>query len=186
VVDFRAVSRRALVAAGLLAVPSGAAARRKKRPKLKLAGGCDAVANSSTGPSDVRFAVTFVATRTGRLREVRIGVEKEEGSAGDRVVQLVSVNGTSPSELPANVLAAAPVDDREVPVGLSTLVATLGAPLLVGGTRYAVAVGRRGGADVGVRTSGTPCPESQVFIAVGDGPFSSFAPVGVPLAVFVA
>jgi hypothetical protein len=138
---------------------------------------CPGPKNSAvSGNGDVRFAQTFVAERSGSLRQIQFGVEKKTGTAGDYVVQLLKVVGGKPSHNPVDVLATVIIPDASVPTSdEGSLTAVFAGPALVAGTSYAAAFSRPGVAfaDVKVltRNGGGAACGGQLFLASGGDPF---------------
>jgi hypothetical protein len=138
---------------------------------------CPGPKNSTvSGNGDYRFAQTFVAERSGSLRQIQFGVEKRAGTAGDYVVQLLKVVAGKPSHNPVDVLATAIVPDAAVATSDdATLTAAFAGPALVAGTEYAAAFSRPGVAfaDVKVitRNDGGGACGGQLFLASGGDPF---------------
>jgi hypothetical protein len=178
-------SRRGVLAAvasslsglAFLAPPErAAAARKRKRPKLRRAARCGIDGVDSNGflfGAGKRFAQPFVAGRDGAVREVHIRIEKESDTVGNWVVQMVPVFEGVPAHEAAWVFAASPILDEDVPVGESTLVAKFaGVPILKDGV-YAVVVGRLGGGAFNLLTVfDGPCPALNLHDARGATAFS--------------
>lgn len=168
------LTRRAALSALVAAAPLSAEAKGKHG---KPVGGCAAAATSFGEFAGGRVASTFAAERTGRLRQIRVGVFKAEVAAGSWVVQLVPVAGGIPASLPEDVYAANTIPDDAIPNGLSTATVAFAGTPIVAGITYAVVVSRVGG-PVGVGTVGNDaCPGNALFWAM---PGRTFAAVGRP------
>ena len=150
---------------------------RARRPKLKPAYTCPpSLPASQDYTNGTRVAQSFTATRSGTLRQIKIGIFKNpSGSGGDYLVQVVKMAGTDPSNNAIDVIAAAVVPDAQVKTGETTLVASFGTTKLTQGTQYAVVVSRTSAFDL--RLEGTDC-EGRIFSASSTGAFS---PTGLTL-----
>jgi hypothetical protein len=190
-------SRRRLLG-GLLPILSAAAplaradavvAKRKckqpKPPALKAAFACP-------GPTEgegagTRIGQVFAATRSGTLRQIRVGVIKPPGTHGDYVVQLLAASGfpVSPDNSPQAVLAAVVLADAAVAVGSTTLVANFAGTKLVQGTAYAVVVARRGTTALVQSHLTDRCAGALIF-ASGPDPFTINDDADAVVSVLVA
>ena len=167
-------SGAALALGGLLSARSPQTARAR-RPRLKPAYTCPpSLPASQDYPGGDRVAQSFTATRSGTLRQIKIGIVKKS-SGGDYLVQVVKMAGTDPSNNAIDVIAAAVVPDAQVKSGETTLVASFGTTTLTQGTQYAVVVSRT--SDFDLRHEGSDC-EGRVFIASSTG---AFIPTGTNL-----
>jgi hypothetical protein len=127
----------------------------KQQPQLASAYTCPGNPDFSVGTSgDVPLGQRFTATRGGTLRQIRVGVVKDDvGGSGDYLVQLLRTTGdpAAPGTRNIDVLAAAVIRDGDVPLGTSTVVADFAATDLVQGTVYAVMVSRPGAGEYNVQ-----------------------------------
>jgi hypothetical protein len=91
-----------------------------------------------------RVAQTFVAGRSGTLRQIQIAVHKYPETSGNYLLQLVSVvEGKGyPSPSPLDVLAAVTIPDAVVPEGNAVLTGTFAGPILEEGRQYAAVISR--------------------------------------------
>jgi hypothetical protein len=183
-------SRRAALASGaalilgatLTAHSPQPARARKRQPRPAYT--CPPPPNTIlTGDTDIRFAQSFLATRSGTLRQIKVAISKVEGTPGDYVVQLVKMTGSGPSNSPLDVLAAATVPNAQVKTGDTTLVASFATTKLAKNTPYAVVVSRPGTTDLTlpIKQGGTAC--------VGNGYNASgseaFTQITAPAADFI-
>lgn len=165
-------------AAGTLLATGGAAKRKKKKKTSTLA-----VAYECAGPKEAetpqvgeiwRIGQVFTATRSGRLRQVRVGITKaDQTGPGDYLVQVLTASGAPPvpDHGGLGVIAAAVIPDAAVPEGDSTLVATFGGTPLAAGTAYGVVVARPGASTFSVQVRfDDPC-EGEEVSAAGTSPF---------------
>ena len=126
------------------------------------------------GAAFVRFVQTSTASRGGELREVQIRIQKDTDDLGNWVVQLMLVPGGSPDHTARGVMAASMVENTQVPIGPSTLVARFAGTRLVQGLPYAVVVSRLGDARVRVPVSAAAtCRNSKMYAASGEQPFTA-------------
>jgi hypothetical protein len=115
------------------------------RTRLKKAYTCPPPPGNATsvgGGGTIRLAQSFTATRSGTLNQIKVAINKPAGSAGDFVVQLVTMDGALPSSNPFDVIAAATVLNDQVKAGNTTLVAHFATTRLENDTQYAVVVSR--------------------------------------------
>jgi hypothetical protein len=191
VLDPAALSRRALVALGLVAAPAAAGRKNRRRPKETAR--CAVETNrGEPGTSTARIAMTFTATRSGRLRSVEAGVFKPSGGGGggDWTIQIVSLSGGKPAADGARVLAAATIRNEQVPTDAAVFKAALGGLAIEAQEQYALVVNRPDGV-IGVRFrqlgvgEQPPCSGRKVFTAPIAGPFDEVDDVIIPFAVFV-
>jgi hypothetical protein len=128
-------------------------------------------------PATTRFAQTFTAAQSGSLLQIQLQVVKNADSTGDYVVDLLAASGGGPTN---TVLATATISNASVPVGASTLTASFSGPPLVAGTRYAAAISRPGGNQLGPgNRPGSPCPGSAFSqTPTGTGAFEEFTVQG--------
>jgi len=190
-------SRRRLLG-GLLPVLSAAVplaradtvvAKRKckqpKSPALKPAFACPGPADG--GGTGTRIGQVFAATRSGMLRQIRMGIVKPPGTHGDYIVQLLAASGSpaSPDTSPQAVLAAVVIADAAVSVGATTLVANFAGTKLVQGTDYAVVVARRG-TNALIQSHTTDRCAGALIFAVGDDPFTINDDADTVVSVLVA
>jgi hypothetical protein len=130
--------------------------------------------NAASGPGNLRYAQTFTAVNSGTLTRAEIAIQRQAGSNGDYLVQILTVDG---SGFPTNtVLAATTIVDASVPDGPSTLAAVFASPVeVVAGQQYAVMVTRPGSTDLRLRiSSGGPCAGQMFASANQTNPFSLF------------
>jgi hypothetical protein len=145
---------------------------RKKPPALNPAFACPAPPEGEG--AGTRIGQVFTATRSGTLRQIRVGIVKPPGTTGDYVVQLLAASGSPaiPDPSALGVLAAVVIPDASVSDGLTTLVANFAGTELVQGTDYAVVVGRRGGNALVQSHIGDRCAGALVHAPDAEGPFS--------------
>ena len=166
-------SGAALALGGLHAARSPRTVRARKR-SLKPAYTCPPSIDASQDYSDgTRVAQSFTATRSGTLRQIKIGIVKNPSGSGDYLVQVVRMDGTVPSNNAIDVIAAAVVPDAQVKTGETTLVVSFGTTRLTQGTEYAVVVSRPSGFAL-LHTGGETC-EGRVFVASSTEAFSPTA-----------
>jgi hypothetical protein len=163
--------------------------RKKRRPSLQFAFVCPGpTAATALGSGDFRRAQVFAATRSGSLRQIRVGIVKNGGSTpGDFLVQLLTTIGAPavPDHSPLAVIAATVIPDGAVPEGASTLVANFVGPQLVQGTEYATVVSRPGSDAFASQIHVTDeCP-GVLSDAFGTGPFSNTATFDSVVSVLV-
>jgi hypothetical protein len=197
-----ALSGGALGAFGSLLIGSNAGAkkRRKKQRKKKRTqswnGPSAALAYECAGPGSAsllngptaRVAQLFTATRDGSLRRIEIPVEKDGGSSGDWLIQLVRAADRTPGHEPLDVLAAVTIPDDQVPEGVSKLTGNFRGTRLDAGAEYAAVISRPGGALRHiVHVRGEKGPEvcaGSMYLASGGGEFNPGA-VEMIVSVFV-
>jgi hypothetical protein len=124
---------------------------------------------SPSDPANGRVGETFTALHTGQLTRAQISVNKSNTSTGDDALDVRALDGTgSPTE---TILASTTISNASVPSGTSTLTGSFSAPAeVVAGQRYALAVSRPGGSQLGVQISQTnPCPDGELFTSNGAG-----------------
>jgi hypothetical protein len=121
--------------------------KKRKKPKVRLDATCPGPGQSSVnGYSNDRYAQNFTPLRSGQLVEAAFIAYKEEGTTGDFVMQLLTVDqyGVPTS----TVLASAMRPNASVPPGFGGkdwLIFTFDAPAKVtAGKTYALAIGRPG------------------------------------------
>jgi hypothetical protein len=132
---------------------------------------CPGPKNSAVaGDGALRFAQTFIAQRSGSLRQIQFSVDKKPATTGDYLVQLLKVVGGKPSHSPIDVLAAITVPDAEVANSSdATVTATFAGLALVAGTEYAAVIGRPGSTNVTLNSvkGGSSTCSGKSFIAFG-------------------
>ncbi|HEX5499569.1 MAG TPA: hypothetical protein VFX03_10095 [Thermomicrobiales bacterium] len=174
----RALAAAAFVGATAAYVdPFGAAAKRRTKKKktkatYECAGSTDVI---SLFQADRRAAARFTASRTGRLRQINFSINNPSGSSGDWVVQLVAVDGATPSTNPIDVLAAVTISDASVPEGQSTITGPFAGTKLTQGVDYAAVLTRRDDFDVAVFFDPATCSGAS-FTADGAGAFTPLSP----------
>lgn len=174
-----------------LATPTPDAGAARRRPKRTYT--CPAPDDETRllpllGFPNGRQAQLFEARRDGVLRQIRVGIEKLAGGAGDDVVQLGRV-AADPTPLPSNspfdVIAAVTIPDEAVRLGQSTVVAAFAGTPIRAQTAYAVVVARLDGADLyGLLRQDGGCPGRFFEAESPTGPFLDFGP-GFALVVSV-
>ncbi len=138
-----------------------------------------------------RFAQTFIAERSGALRQIQFSIEKKPNTTGNYLVQLLKVVGGKPSHLPTDVLAALTVPDAAVATSSdATLTANFAGPALVAGNEYAAAFSRPGTGPGGVgannrKGDGSAC-DGKWFNADGAGVFNEAAAQDILVSVLVS
>jgi hypothetical protein len=141
-----------------------------------------------SGDGLVRFAQTFVAERSGTLRQIQFSIQKSTAN-GDYLVQLLRVVNGKPSTSPNDVLAAITVPDAAVATGSDvTLTGAFAGPALVAGAEYAAAFIRPGVAPGQVAINTRKAPDGcggKLFIADGAGPFNEATNQDLLVSVFV-
>jgi len=130
---------------------------------------------SGAGGTD-RLALTFIAARSGSLRQIQFNVNKPMESSGDYVVELLKVVGGQPSNSSGDVLATVTVPNAVVATSSeATVTATFAGPVLVAGTEYAAAISRPGTGPGGMAPNvvggdGSVC-SGKVFFSLRAGTF---------------
>jgi len=130
---------------------------------------------SGAGGTD-RLALTFIAARSGSLRQIQFNVNKPMESSGDYLVELLKVVGGQPSNSSADVLATVTVPNAAVATSSeATVTATFAGPVLVAGTEYAAAISRPGTGPGGMAPNvvggdGSVC-SGKVFFSLRAGTF---------------
>ena len=152
-----------------------------------LGGGCQAASVGATSfGAGVRLAQTFVASRGGTLHQIHVAIQKEAGSAGNYVVQLVPASAGYPAHAGASVFAASTIDNADVSNGDTTLVANFAGTSIEAGKSYAVVVTRLDGGILLVHVAnGTVCPNSAWFYAFGESSFSTAPNADMIVSVFI-
>jgi len=123
-----------------------------------------------------RLALTFIAARSGSLRQIQFNVNKPTESTGDYVVELLKVVGGQPSNSSGDVLATVTVPNAAVATSSeATVTATFAGPVLVAGTEYAAAISRPGTGPGGMAPNvvggdGSVC-SGKVFFSLRAGTF---------------
>lgn len=174
------------IATGVVAAGHGDAKRKKKKPPpLRLAYRCPAPPEGQG--VGTRIGQVYTATRSGTLRQIRVGIDKPAGTHGDYVVQLLAASGSPavPDDSALGVLAAVVVPEASVSNGLTTLVANFAGTELVRGTAYAVVVGRRGGS-AAVQSHLTDRCAGALIFTTGTDPFSVNNNADAAVSVLVA
>jgi hypothetical protein len=165
------------------------------RTRLKKAYTCPPPPGNGSGlggGGTTRLAQSFTATRSGTLNQIKVAINKPAGSAGDFVVQLVTMDGALPSSNPFDVIAAATVLNDQVKAGNTTLVAHFATTRLKNDTQYAVVVSRLlvGGVSGSfevfgpIGSSGAAC-EGDAFSATGSNAFQKSPSADLAVTVLV-
>jgi hypothetical protein len=179
--------------ASLLGVAATEAKKKRKKRKKKPGSPALQLAYECPGPPESvgtfllisRVAQVFAAERSGTLRRIQFHINKDAGSAGDYVVQLVRVDSGTPSSVATHILAGITIPNADVPDGESTLAADFLGPELTAGTEYAAAIGRVANSiELGNFTGTGNICAGQTFASMG-GAFTESPTLDVVVSVFV-